>query len=141
MIKEFLLKLQKKKKKKSLIGFGVPEYELKTEEVTIRMLDFPYRISEIELEVLRQGNKKLYIQHLKREGVLKIKKKLDRVLNDTEISRANEVLNNIYFEENDGKLYFVTYIELREMRGFDHIKNSIEVFKRKAGIVQGIIWS
>ena len=141
MIKEFLLKLQKKKKKKSLIGFGVPEYELKTEEVTIRMLDFPYRISEIELEVLRQGNKKLYIQHLKREGVLKIKKKLDRVLNDTEISRANEVLNNIYLEENDGKLYFVTYIELREMRGFDNIKNSIEVFKRKAGIVQAIIWS
>ena len=72
---------------------------------------------------------------------MKIKKKLDRVLNDTEISRANEVLNNIYFEENDGKLYFVTYIELCEMCGFDNIKNSIEVFKRKAGIVQGIIWS
>lgn len=141
MIKKILLKLQKEKKKKSLIGFGTPECELKTEEVTIRMLDFPYRISEIELEVLRQGNKKLYIQHLKREGVLKIKKKLDRVLNDTEISRANEVLNNIYLEENDGKLYFVTYIELREMRGFDNIKNSIEVFKRKAGIVQAIIWS
>ncbi|MCP1226150.1 hypothetical protein [Sebaldella sp. S0638] len=141
MIKEFLLKLQKRKKKKSLIGFGAKKCELNRSEVPVVMLDFPYKISEVALEVLRQGNKKLYIQHLKREGVLKIKKKLDRVLNDIEISRANEVLNNIYLEENEGKLYFVTYIELCEMRGFDHIKNSIEVFKRKAGIVQGIIWS
>ena len=141
MIKKILLKLQKGKKKRSLISFGATKCELNTDEVPVVMLDFPYKISEVALEVLRQGNKKLYIQHLKREGVLKIKKKLDRVLNDTEISRANEVLNNIYFEENDGKLYFVTYIELREMCGFDNIKNSIEVFKRKAGIVQGIIWS
>ena len=140
MIKKILLKLQKEKKKKSLIGFGTPECELKTEEVTIRMLDFPYRISEIELEVLRQGNKKLYIQHLKREGVLKIKKKLDRVLNDTEISRVNEIFGNIYFEENEGKLYILTRINLEAMLGFDETKNAIEIFKRKSGIIEGFVW-
>ena len=139
MIKRFLLKLQERKKLKKLQQI---EQELRKRGVArVMVLDYSYKITEVELEVLKQGNKNFYIQHLKKEGVLKIKKKLNRVLNDTEISRANEVLNNIYFEENDGKLYFVTYIELREMRGFDHIKNSIEVFKRKAGIVQGIIWS
>lgn len=142
MIKQFLLKLQQNKKRKQLREWLQTEQELKKRgSARVMVLDYSYKITEVELEVLKQGNKKLYIQHLKREGALKIKKKLDRVLNDTEISRTNEVLNNIYLEENDGKLYFVTYIELREMRGFDNIKNSIEVFKRKAGIVQGIIWS
>ena len=142
MIKQFLLKLQQNKKRKQLREWLQTEQELKKRgSARVMVLDYSYKITEVELEVLKQGNKNFYIQHLKKEGVLKIKKKLNRVLNDTEISRVNEVLNNIYLEENDGKLYFVTYIELREMCGFDNIKNSIEVFKRKAGIVQGIIWS
>ncbi|MDR2879723.1 MAG: hypothetical protein LBV03_07415 [Fusobacteriales bacterium] len=131
MIKQFLLNRKRKKLKKS------------KEWINNLQIIRPahYEISEVEMEVLKQGNRKLYIQHLKNYRVLKIKKKLDRVLNDTEIQRINEVLNNIYFEEVDGKLYFFTYINLYSVKGFDSIKNSIEVFKRKAGIVQGILWS
>ena len=139
MIKGFLLKLQQRKKLRKLQQI---EQELRKREMArMEILDTFYEITEVELEVLRQGNKKLYIQYLKRDRTLKIKKKLDRVLNNTEINRLNEVLSNIYLEETDGKLYFVTYISLRKICGFDHMKNSIEVFKRKAGIVQGIIWS
>ena len=94
----------------------------------------------MELEVLRQGNKKLYIQYLKRDRTLKIKKKLDKVLNDTEIERANEIFGNIYFEESEGKLYIFTYINLNSVSGFDRIKNSIEIFKRKSLIIQGFVW-
>ena len=140
MIKEFLLKLQKRKKKKSLIGFGATKCELNRSEVPVVMLDFPYKITEVELEVLKQGNKNFYIQHLKKEGVLKIKKKLNRVLNDTEISRVNEIFGNIYFEENEGKLYILTRINLEAMSGFDETKNAIEIFKRKSGIIEGFVW-
>ena len=93
------------------------------------------------MEVLRQGNKKLYIQHINQNKNLKIRKKLDRVLNDTEIERINEVLDNMYFEETNCNLYLVTCINLRNMRGFNDIKNTIEIFKRRAEIVKGIIWS
>ena len=140
MIKEFLSKLQKRKKKKSLIGFGATKCELNRSEVPVVMLDFPYKITEVELEVLKQGNKNFYIQHLKKEGVLKIKKKLNRVLNDTEISRVNEIFGNIYFEENEGKLYILTRINLEAMSGFDETKNAIEIFKRKSGIIEGFVW-
>ena len=67
MIKEFLLKLQKRKKKKGLIGFGATKCELNRSEVPVVMLDFPYKITEVELEVLKQGNKNFYIQQLKKE--------------------------------------------------------------------------
>ena len=141
MIKQFLLKLQQNKKRKQLRKWLQTEQELKKREaVSVMALDYSYKITEVELEVLKQGNKKLYIQHLKREGVLKIKKKLDKVFNDTEIARANEIFGNIYFEENEGKLYILTRINLETMSGFDETKNAIEIFKRKSGIIEGFIW-
>ncbi len=141
MMKQFLSKLSKGNLRKCLIGWEPVEGELKEgETIPIIMLDTSYKISEVELEVLRQGNKKLYIQYLKRDRTLKIKKKLDKVLNDTEIERANEIFGNIYFEENEGKLYIFTYINLNSVSGFDRIKNSIEIFKRKSLIIQGFVW-
>ena len=141
MIKQFLLKLQQNKKRKQLREWLQTEQELKKREAArVMVLDYSYKITEVELEVLKQGNKKLYIQHLKRERVLKIKKKLDKVFNDTEIARANEIFGNIYFEENKGKLYILTRINLETMSGFDETKNAIEIFKRKSGIIEGFIW-
>ena len=141
MIKQFLFKLQQRKEKKQVKGWLHVERKLQERAAaSVMVLDYSYKITEVELEVLKHGNKKLYIQHLKRERVLKIKKKLDKVFNDTEIARANEIFGNIYFEENEGKLYILTRINLEAMSGFDETKNAIEIFKRKSGIIEGFIW-
>ena len=138
MIKQFLFN---RKAKKHVRGYRTTEWKSNEgEQIPVILLDTSYKISEVELEVLRQGNKKLYIQYLKRDRTLKIKKKLDKVLNDTEIERANEIFGNIYFEESEGKLYIFTYINLNSVSGFDRIKNSIEIFKRKSLIIQGFVW-
>ena len=146
MIKQFLFKLQKKLDTRKIVkDYRKSKYtpwQPEEERIgRIIAIDTSYKITEVELEVLRQGNKKLYIQHINQNKNLKIRKKLDRVLNDTEIERINEVLDNMYFEETNCNLYLVTCINLRNMRGFNDIKNTIEIFKRRAEIVKGIIWS
>ena len=120
-----------------------------TEEDTEISLDrvclvgFPvyYRISEVELEVLRQGNKDIQIHGKAGDTTLKLKKRVDRVLYKRELENANAILGDVKFEEVNGKLYLISFVDLPVKKSFLDVKEAVEDFKRKNLIVKEIFWN
>ena len=71
-----------------------------------------YQITEVELEVLRQGNKDIQIQGRAGDTTLKLKKRVDRALYKRELENANAILGGVRFEEVNGKLYLISFVDL-----------------------------
>ena len=100
-----------------------------------------YQITEVELEVLRQGNKDIQIQGRAGDTTLKLKKRVDRVLYKRELENANAILGDVKFEEVNGKLYLISFVDLPLKKSFLDVKEAVEDFKRKNLIVKEIFWN
>ena len=100
-----------------------------------------YQITEVELEVLRLGNKDIQIHGKAGDTTLKLKKKVDRALYKRELENANAILGDIKFEEVNGKLYLISFIDLPLKKSFLDVKEAVEDFKRKNLIVKEIFWN
>lgn len=100
-----------------------------------------YQITEVELEVLRQGNKDIQIHGKAGDTTLKLKKRVDRVLYSRELENANAILGEVKFEEVNGKLYLISFIDLPVKKSFLDVKEAIENFKRKGLIIKDLYWS
>ena len=100
-----------------------------------------YQITEVELEVLRQGNKDIQIHGKAGDTTLKLKKRVDRVLYKRELENANAILGDVKFEEVNGKLYLISFIDLPLKKSFLDVKEAVEDFKRKNLIVKEIFWN
>ena len=100
-----------------------------------------YQITEVELEVLRQGNKDIQIHGKAGDTTLKLKKRVDRVLYKRELENANAILGDVKFEEVNGKLYLIRFVDLPVKKSFLDVKEAIEDFKRKGLIIKDLYWS
>ena len=100
-----------------------------------------YQITEVELEVLRQGNKDIQIHGKAGATTLKLKKRVDRVLYSRELENANAILGEVKFEEVNGKLYLISFIDLPLKKSFLDVKEAIEDFKRKGLIIKDLYWN
>ena len=100
-----------------------------------------YQITEVELEVLRQGNKDIQIQGRAGDTTLKLKKRVDRVLYKRELENANAILGDVKFEEVNGKLYLISFVDLPLKKSFLDVKEAIEDFKRKGLIIKDLYWN
>ena len=100
-----------------------------------------YQITEVELEVLRQGNKDIQIHGKAGDTTLKLKKRVDRVLYKRELENANAILGDVKFEEVNGKLYLISFVDLPLKKSFLDVKEAIEDFKRKGLIIKDLYWS
>ena len=100
-----------------------------------------YQITEVELEVLRQGNKDIQIQGRAGDTTLKLKKRVDRVLYKRELENVNAILGDVKFEEVNGKLYLIRFVDLPVKKSFLDVKEAIEDFKRKGLIIKDLYWS
>ena len=136
MLKRFLLYIGK-------AGRNTKKEDTEISLNTIHILSFPacYSITEVELEVLRQGNKDIQIQGKAGDTTLKLKKRVDRVLYQRELENANAILGDVKFEEVNGKLYLISFIDLPVKKSFLDIKEAIEDFKRKGLIVKETFWN
>ena len=100
-----------------------------------------YQITEVELEVLRQGNKDIQIHGKAGDTTLKLKKRVDRVLYKRELENVNAILGDVKFEEVNGKLYLIRFVDLPVKKSFLDVKEAIEDFKRKGLIIKDLYWS
>ncbi len=100
-----------------------------------------YQITEVELEVLRQGNKDIQIHGKAGDTTLKLKKRVDRVLYKRELENANAILGDVKFEEVNEKLYLISFVDLPVKKSFLDVKEAVEDFKRKNLIVKEIFWN
>ena len=100
-----------------------------------------YQITEVELEVLRQGNKDIQIHGKAGDTTLKLKKRVDRVLYKRELENVNAILGDVKFEEVNGKLYLIRFVDLKVKKSFLDVKEAIEDFKRKGLIIKDLYWS
>ena len=100
-----------------------------------------YQITEVELEVLRLGNKDIQIHGKAGDTTLKLKKRVDRVLYKRELENANAILGDVKFEEVNGKLYLIRFVDLPVKKSFLDVKEAIEDFKRKGLIIKDLYWS
>ena len=107
MLKRFLLYIVK-------VGRSAIEEDREISSNTIHILSFPvcYSITEVELEVLRQGNKDIQIHGKAGDTTLKLKKRVDRALYKRELENANAILGGVRFEEVNGKLYLISFVDL-----------------------------
>lgn len=132
MIRRFLNKLNKNKKKQ--------ERNLEFEAAMTKIFT-GYKISEVELEVLRQGNRSIQILGNERYSNLVLKKKVNCFLEDRRINVINEALGEIKFEIINGKLYLFENVDMFFIRSFTELKERIEDFKRKYQIIKDIIFN
>ena len=100
-----------------------------------------YQITEVELEVLRQGNKDIQIHGKAGDTTLKLKKRVDRVLYKRDLENVNAILGDVKFEEVNGKLYLIRFVDLPVKKSFLDVKEAIEDFKRKGLIIKDLYWS
>ena len=100
-----------------------------------------YQITEVELEVLRQGNKDIQIHGKAGDTTLKLKKRVDRVLYKRELENANAILGDVKFEEVNEKLYLISFVDLPVKKSFLDVKEAVEDFKRKGLIIKDLYWS
>ena len=100
-----------------------------------------YQITEVELEVLRQGNKDIQIHGKAGDTTLKLKKRVDRVLYKRELENANAILGDVKFEEVNEKLYLISFVDLPVKKSFLDVKEAVEKKKKKNLIVKEIFWN
>ena len=138
MLKRFLSYIGKIGMKKNLI-----EIEEMPEKFVggIFTIACYYQITEVELEVLRQGNEDIQIHGKAGDTTLKLKKRVDRVLYKRELENANAILGDVKFEEVNDKLYLISFVDLPVKKSFLDVKEAVEDFKRKNLIVKEIFWN
>ena len=136
MLKRFLSYIGK-------VGRNAIEEDIEISSNMIHILSFPvcYSITEVELEVLRQGNKDIQIHGKAGDTTLKLKKRVDRVLYKRELENVNAILGDVKFEEVNGKLYLIRFVDLPVKKSFLDVKEAIEDFKRKGLIIKDLYWS
>ena len=72
---------------------------------------------------------------------MKLKKRVDRVLYKRELENVNAILGDVKFEEVNGKLYLIRFVDLPVKKSFLDVKEAIEDFKRKGLIIKDLYWS